>query len=205
MVTKFLRENIIPKTDEEIILQTEADKKAGIGALQAGQMLIDDTYQLAAAATKPFREQGPIDLAMKIPSLATEEGRKNLGKYMLDLIDFEKYGRPIDKITGYMEEDDPDVKAVREGIYFGSLVPKIPGLLKLGAKVARFAAPVAGPAIPFIAAGGMGEAEAATLFTKAPKIAEKVQDLIKPTVSGAKIEAPGMGFICFAFHAMGKR
>ena len=141
MVTKFLRENIIPKTDEEIILQTEADKKAGIGALQAGQMLIDDTYQLAAAATKPFREQGPIDLAMKIPSLATEEGRKNLGKYMLDLIDFEKYGRPIDKFTGYMEEDDPDIKNMRDAIYFGSLVPSVPGLLKLSDRFITYYSP----------------------------------------------------------------
>ena len=170
--------------EQGLTTQEDYDKSMGIlkkAAPQAAAMLADDTYQLISAASKPFREQGPIDLAMKIPSLATEEGRADLGKYMLDLIDFEKYGRPIDKITGYMEEDDPDVKAVREGIYFGSLVPSIPGLLKLGTKVARFAAPIAGPAIPFIAAGGMGEAEASGL-TKIPKIADKVQDLIKPKV-----------------------
>jgi len=180
MVSKFIMDPV----EQGLTTQEDYDKSMGIlkkAAPQAAAMLADDTYQLIAAASKPFREQGPIDLAMKIPSLATEEGRADLGKYMLDLIDFEKYGRPIDKITGYMEEDDPDVKAVREGIYFGSLVPSIPGLLKLGTKVARFAAPIAGPAIPFIAAGGMGEAEASGL-TKIPKIADKVQDLIKPKV-----------------------
>ena len=167
--------------EQGLTTQEDYDKSMGIlkkAAPQAAAMLADDTYQLAAAATKPFREQGQIDLAMKIPSLGTEEGRQNLGKYMLDLIDFEKYGRPIDKISGYMEEDDPDVKAVREGIYFGSLVPSIPGLLKLGTKVARFAAPIVAPAIPLATLGGMGEAEAAG-FKKAIDFATDIKSLSK--------------------------
>ena len=203
MVTKFLREDIIPKTDEEIILQTEADKKAGIAALQAGQMLADDTYQLAAAATKPFRDQGPIEMAMKIPSLATEEGRQNLGNYMLDLIDFEKYGRPIDKFTGYMEEDDPEIKTMREALYYGSIVPSIPSLLRLGLKISRFAAPVVGPAIPFIAAGSMGEAEAAG-FKKAIDFATDIKDLSKVDTAKKSKEAKALADSLLPTLSLGK-
>ena len=185
MVTKFIMDPV----EQGLTTQEDYDKSMGIlkkATPQAAAMLADDTYQLAAAATKPFRDQGPIEMAMKIPRLATEEGRQDLGKYMLDLIDFEKYGRPIDKITGYMEEDDPDVKAVREGIYFGSLVPSIPSLLKLGLKVSRLAAPVVAPALPF-AFLGSGEAQASTAI---PKVLKKIQNLNK--LEGVElIETPG--------------